>query len=203
MQVIDPKKRSNILKAAAELFATQPFHKVLLSEVAEAAGVGKGTLYIYFKDKNDLYLSVVYNGYSQLIDRLRQKVDENRNSALVNLEAAVGEIVTFAYQNPHVFELMRTMPWRKVTDSAKWSPKRSELKGVIEAIIRKGIQRGEFVDPHPELTARFIPNLVRSVMMEGTQYVDEHTLTAHILRFTRFALMAQRPKDIGLSHEYF
>ena len=202
MQVIDPKKRLNILKVAAELFATQPFHKVLLSDVAEAAGVGKGTLYIYFKDKNDLYLSVVYNGFSLLIDRLRQKVDENGNSALANLEAAVHEIVSFAYQNPHVFELMRTVPWRQVTDSAKWSPKRSELKGVIEAIIRQGVQQGEFVDPHPELTARFIPNLVRSVMMEGTQYVDAQTLTAHILRFTRFALTAEKPRDNGLIHEH-
>jgi len=45
MQVMDEKKRIKILSVAAEKFASQPFHKVLLSKVAEAAGVGKGTSY--------------------------------------------------------------------------------------------------------------------------------------------------------------
>ena len=57
MQRPDEQKRQLIIDTAARFFATQPFHKVRLDDVAAAAQVGKGTLYIYFKSKEDLYVS--------------------------------------------------------------------------------------------------------------------------------------------------
>lgn len=192
MQVLDPLKRLKILDVAAERFAAQPFHKVLLSDVAEAAGVGKGTLYTYFKNKDDLYLSVLYNGFSQLIDQLQQKVDQNQQGPLENLETVVREIVRFACQNPYLYELMRSVPWCQVTDNALWNGKRTELRALIEAILRRGIALGEFEDPHPELTARFIPHLVRSVMMDRELSSTPETISAHILRFACAALEPKR-----------
>jgi AcrR family transcriptional regulator len=189
MQVRDEQKRLKILAAAAELFAAHPFHKVLLSDVAEAAGVGKGTLYIYFKSKEDLYLSVLYSGFAQLVERMQRRLDQNQFGPMENLEAAIREIVQFAYQNPHMFELMRTVPWGEVVGDTQWRSKRTELKALLESIIRSGIASGEFIDPHPELSARFIPGLVRSVMMEGPQSIDPQTLTEHILHFARAALV--------------
>ena len=189
MQVLDEQKRSKILGAAAELFAAHPFHKVLLSDVAEAAGVGKGTLYIYFKNKEDLYLSVLYNGFAGLIERIRCRLDQCQLGPMENLEAAINEIVQFAYQNPHMFELMRNVPWREVIDSARWAAKRREFKALIESIIRRGIAGGQFSDPHPELTARFIPGMVRSVLVEGRGSIAPQTLAGHIVRLVRAALM--------------
>jgi AcrR family transcriptional regulator len=190
MQVLDEQKRLKIIAAAAELFAAQPFHKVLLSEVAEAAGVGKGTLYIYFKNKEDLYLSVLYSGFAQLVERMQHRLNQNQVGPMENLEAAIREMVQFAYQNPHMFELMRTVPWRSVIDNAQWDGKRNDLRALIESIIRSGVASGEFSDTYPELTARFIPGLVRSVLVEGPQKkIDAQTLTEHILRFVRAGLV--------------
>jgi AcrR family transcriptional regulator len=189
MQVLDEQKRLNILAAAAELFADNPFHKVLLSDVAEAAGVGKGTLYVYFQNKEDLYLSVLYSGFAQLVERMQRRLNQNQLGPMENLEAAIREMVQFAYQNPHMFELMRTVPWRSVIDNAQWDGKRNELRSIIESIIRSGIACGEFSDPRPELTARFIPGLVRSVLVEGSQSIDARTLTEHILGFVRAGLV--------------
>jgi AcrR family transcriptional regulator len=188
MQIPDEQKRLKILAVAAKLFASQPFHKVLLSDVAESAGVGKGTLYTYFKNKEDLYLSVLYCGFSRLVEKLRERIDENALSPGENLEATIREIVEFAYRNPYFFEVMRTVSGRGAIDPAQWDRKRRELKGLIEAIIRRGISLGEFADPHPELTARFIPGLARSVLIEGMAQVDQKTLTDQILRFVMAAL---------------
>ena len=171
MQVLDEQKRLKIITAAAELFAAQPFHKVLLSEVAEAAGVGKGTLYTYFKSKEDLYLSVLYSGFAELIERMQHRLNQKQLGPMENLEAAIREMVQFAYHNPHMFELTRTVPWRRMIDNAQWDNKRNELRTLIESIIRSGIACGEFIDPRPELTARFIPGLVnrkkRASMQQG------------------------------------
>jgi len=188
MQVMDEDKRLRILTAATERFASQPYHKVLLSDVAEAAGVGKGTLYIYFKSKDDLYLSVLSSGFSRLVDRLRNRMRTGAQRPAENLEMVIREIIHFAYQNPHMFELMRTISGRGVINHSSWGKKRMQLKSLIESIIRQGIRKGEFSDPHPQLTARFIPALVRSVMIEAAPIVDQQTLTAHILRFVKAAL---------------
>jgi AcrR family transcriptional regulator len=189
MQVADEQKRKRILATAAELFAAQPYHKVLLSDVAEAAGVGKGTLYIYFKSKDDLYLSVLYSGFDQLVAELQRRLDQGRSGPWENLETAVSEIVRFAFRNPYMFELMRTVRWSDVLGDDRWKSKRSELKALMESIIRHGIDCGELNDPHPELTARFIPGMIRSVLVEKPRSVDPQTLIDHILRFIRTVLI--------------
>jgi AcrR family transcriptional regulator len=192
MQVMDEKKRIKILSVAAEKFASQPFHKVLLSKVAEAAGVGKGTLYTYFKSKDDLYLSVLYSGFTRLLERLRNQMNESPRNSLGTLEMAIGQMVQFAYENPHLFELMRTSSLQETFSSSHWGGRRMELKSLLESIIRKGIRQGELTDAHPELTARFIPGLVRSVMIDAAPSVDRKTLTAHIFHFVKAALAKEK-----------
>jgi AcrR family transcriptional regulator len=193
MQVPDEQKQMKILAAAAELFSAQPFHKVLLSDVAAAAGVGKGTLYIYFKNKEDLYLSVLFNGFDQLVGRMQRRLGQSRFSPIENLEAAISEMVRFAYQNPHMFELMRTVPRPGMIDKAKWDGKREELRALIVSIIRRGIECGDFFDPYPELTARFIPGLVRSALIDKPHSIAPDTVTRHILRFVEAALLNRNP----------
>lgn len=191
MQVHDEEKRKNILSAAARMFATQPFHKVLLSDVAEAAGVGKGTLYTYFKNKEDLYFSVLQTGFADLVTRLRVRIDEESHGPLENLEEVIREVVGFAYRAPHHSEIMRTVSGSHAKAFAKWGAERRELKGLIESVIRRGVEQGVFEDPHPELTARFIPGCVRSVMVEGIGTVDAPILTDHVLRFVLSAIRAK------------
>jgi AcrR family transcriptional regulator len=192
MQVMDEQKRLRILAAATELFAAQPFHKVLLSEVAEAAGVGKGTLYVYFKNKDDLYLSVLSSGFMRLMEQLRHRMSEGTQGPVENLETVVREIVQFAYQNPHLFELMRTNTRRETRHRSQWVKKSMELRSIIESVILQGVRTGEFRDAHPKLTARFIPGLVRSVMIEAAPIADRATLTNHILWFVKAALTSKQ-----------
>ena len=188
MQVMDEKKRIKILEAAAKLFASQPFHKVLLSGVAEEAAVGKGTLYIYFKNKEDLFLSVLCNGLSRLSAHLRERMDEETNTPMGNLEMIVREIVGFAYEKPHLFEVMRMIPNWDSTNRTEWESRRKEFRHLIETIIRKGIDQGYFEDTHPQLTAKYIPGLVRSALLDGIETIDRHTLTNHILGFIKKAI---------------
>ena len=48
------KKREALLNTAFELFTTQGIHKTTINNIVEAAGVAKGTFYLYFKDKYDI-----------------------------------------------------------------------------------------------------------------------------------------------------
>src|ERR1700721_2745802 len=51
-------KRERILQAAIRVFAKKGFHATRVSEVAKAAGVADGTIYLYFKSKDELLVSL-------------------------------------------------------------------------------------------------------------------------------------------------
>jgi len=53
------ERRAAILRVAWQLFQGLPYQQIAMSEVAERAGVAKGTLYLYFKTKEELFLSIL------------------------------------------------------------------------------------------------------------------------------------------------
>lgn len=55
MDGIKDKRRKDIIDAALEVFGTYGFHKAKMGEIAERAGIGKGTIYEYFSSKKDLF----------------------------------------------------------------------------------------------------------------------------------------------------
>lgn len=52
------ERKAHIIQAAAEVFAEKGFSKTLVAEVASAADIGKGTIYEYFRSKDDLFFAV-------------------------------------------------------------------------------------------------------------------------------------------------
>src|SRR2546425_3150964 len=65
-----PGLREGILRAAETIFTRRDYHEVQMDDVAEACGVGKGTLYRYFPGKHALYFAVMFEG----IERLRAEL---------------------------------------------------------------------------------------------------------------------------------
>src|SRR5215207_8485134 len=63
------QQADKILGAAARLFATHRFHEARMEDIAAAAGVGKGTLYRYFKDKEELYLGLLARAAEDILAR--------------------------------------------------------------------------------------------------------------------------------------
>lgn len=214
MQRPDEKKRALITATAARLFATRPFHKVRLDDIAAEAKIGKGTLYIYFDSKEDLYFSLIYGGFAELVDRLREQLGAGeaaeepsangngngkstagrrgtpRLSARDALERIVAEMVRFTFQHPQLSELMRTVG-RVVGQSASdWAAKRTELQQLIEETIRRGVRAGELVDPYPELTALCVPGMVRSLMLFGPKGLKEADVVAQIMRLLEHGIAA-------------
>ncbi len=189
MQKLHDEKRHRILDAAAELFATRPFHKVLLDDVAVEATVGKGTLYTYFENKDSLYLAVIDSSFEKLVDQLRRCLEAGEAcSPKEALETTVREFVNYGFENPRLLDLLRAGPLPQAA-FARWSQKGQELTELVESILRRGIRLGQFSDPHPELTARFVPGLVRSALIDGVDRQDPQTVTRHILRFLQSSLL--------------
>src|SRR5687768_11869220 len=67
-------KRERILDAAERIFARHGFFAARVSEVAKEAGVADGTIYLYFKSKDDLLISVFENRMAHVNDQLRAAI---------------------------------------------------------------------------------------------------------------------------------
>lgn len=191
MQRPDDKKRLLILESAGKLFASRPFHKVTLDDIAAEAGVGKGTLYVYFPSKEELFSAIVREGFAQIVQQLRKRLEGPDVSAEDGLRHIVAELFRFAFAHPDYFELMRTAPGLIYKADPRWWEMFTSLTRLIEDMISAGVRSGEFVDPHPELTALLIPGLVRSLMLFGPAGLDEKTAFDHVMAFLRRGLAAR------------
>ncbi len=67
-------KRRHILEAAVEVFANAGFHKSRVSDVARAANVADGTIYLYFKSKDEILLSIFEEAMAEMIEAVEEKL---------------------------------------------------------------------------------------------------------------------------------
>ncbi|WP_247658581.1 TetR/AcrR family transcriptional regulator [Aquabacter sp. L1I39] len=68
----DPEKRRQILNGARQVFFERGFDAASMGDIARAAGVSKGTLYVYFEDKVDLFASLVSHECDETAERTFQ-----------------------------------------------------------------------------------------------------------------------------------
>ena len=71
MRTKEQHTREKIINCALRIFAKEGFFKTTVDDIAQAAGLAKGTLYLYFKDKASLYVSVIEEHFKTGIDYLR------------------------------------------------------------------------------------------------------------------------------------
>src|SRR3954465_11669142 len=75
-----PGKRERILEAAVKVFAAEGFYNAKVAQIAEQAGVADGTIYLYFKSKDDLLISLFEDRMEGINANLRNALEKCRDS---------------------------------------------------------------------------------------------------------------------------
>lgn len=99
------RRQHEILDMAARVFAERGYSGTDLQVVADALELGKGTIYRYFRDKQNLFLAAVDRG----MHKLREHVDawaEKSDDALEQLPLAIYGYFDFFDTHPHIVELL-------------------------------------------------------------------------------------------------
>jgi len=159
-------RREQIMQAVEKLFTSRRFHEITLDDVAQAARVGKGTIYRYFQDKDDLFFQTVTSGVDDLCDLLRREVPE-KNPFVEQLIKACGQISGFFKRRRQLFQMMQAeedrMHWFKGTIRDRWMEKRRNLVAAVADIIRKGVSEGKVrTDIPAEVLANFFLGMLRT-----------------------------------------
>lgn len=70
------QKQTSLLNTAYELFTTKGVNKTSIAEISKAAGIAKGTFYLYFKDKYDIRNKLISHESSKLFGKAKTALDE-------------------------------------------------------------------------------------------------------------------------------
>lgn len=182
MQRPDESKRTQILERAASLFAAKPYHEVRLEDIAAESRIGKGTIYVYFASKEDLYRTLVSEGLARVVEAVRGELTDERRDVWLRLSGIARELLTFGLRFPDLFRVMRD---GSVLPDDGLASLRRQLGELVAETIRRGNAHGECDDPHPELSAQYFVSFVRSALLWAPASIDAATLQEHLMRLFR------------------
>jgi AcrR family transcriptional regulator len=179
------ERRKQVIEEAARLFSSKRFDEVLMDDIAQQAGVGKGTIYTYFADKEELYFAVVFEGISQLNEKLQQKVNGQRDPEK-KLRRMVHHIVSFFNQNRFFFRLMSIEDGKseggKGENRKRWLEERRSQLEAIEGVLNDGVDDGVFAVGNARLEAAILRDMVRSAMIHSDGDISGDEMTDTIMR---------------------
>jgi AcrR family transcriptional regulator len=143
-----PARREAILTAALEEFSAQGFSATRLDDVAKRAGVAKGTIYLYFRDKDALFEELIRSILSPVVGALELALRDQRPVR----EIAESAIEIFVRE---VYGTRRKDVIRLVLTEGSRFPQLAEfyhrevlarLFGAMQALLRRAAERGELRD---------------------------------------------------------
>lgn len=114
--------RERILQAATEMFIEEGFEKTSIRNIAERIEYSPATIYLYFKDKNELFYDIHNRCFEQFFERLSQARHVAHPMERIRL---MGDIfLAFAHENPEFYDLMFIMraPLEAIGPTETWRP---------------------------------------------------------------------------------
>ncbi|HXW83050.1 MAG TPA: TetR/AcrR family transcriptional regulator [Candidatus Binataceae bacterium] len=158
-------KRARIIDAALHLFAHEPYQAVTMDRVAEAADVAKGTLYLYFQSKEDLYLGILTDCLESLSRIFFASVNPDAN-AKHRLRQAITTTFDFHARRPDLLRLIATEEPRLAEARNRliedW---RDRGRQYYTDLIEQGIRSGEFRNIDPRLATHAIIGGFRQILL--------------------------------------
>ena len=175
------KRRHEIFHQVVNIFLKKGFQETSMREIAEAAGLGKSTLYDYFKTKDEI---LVYFFEDQLNDLTEeaQKIAMQNKSADKRLRQIMQMHLEFLQANKNLFMKLSLEAQRLKLESQKQiQEKRHAYQDLIRALIDEGIREGAFRKVDSLLAARILitsmaPAVFTSRPSSASQEVVKETL---------------------------
>lgn len=137
-------KEERILEAALPLFAKFGIQKTTVDEIASAAQVGKGTIYLYFKSKQEIFVALARRETSGLFQLVRSAVRREK-TATDQLRAFLRTRIQAVDDLIILYNLSREMLVESKADILFIDREFHDIeRSIIEDIIEGGVESGEF-----------------------------------------------------------
>jgi AcrR family transcriptional regulator len=185
------ERREKILDAAENLIAKQGFQSMIMDQVASQADVAKGTLYLYFKNKDTLCAAVNARIHKKLNENIKEQIEMHSTGSekIVAFETA---IIGFSLQNPQKWKAGTELYHMKledlndpnVLDSLKEANKTVQMlanayrQGINEETIRNDVDPiTSAIYNRMALNNAFTPTSEQKMLLEMNNINQEHYLS--------------------------
>ena len=177
--------RREILDAASQLFVEEGYQRVTMRRIAERIEYSPTTIYLYFKDKNELLAAVCEETFSQLatkLERLRKSV----STPLGYLREALRTYVDFGLANRAQYTVTLMSP-NSGPKGASFEPAiGSRAFETLRQSVRACVEHGDFQTPDIDMTAQALWASVHGITsllitMPGFPFVPKPALVDHAI----------------------
>ncbi|WP_308423031.1 TetR/AcrR family transcriptional regulator [Paenibacillus marchantiophytorum] len=183
-----PDKYYAILEGALKVFAENGFHKSQVSRIAKEAGVADGTIYLYFKKKEDILTSLFQEKLGELVEKFNQGVGEHMSARAALMKVCE---IHFSELENNIHLAYLTQIELRQSDMLLRQEIGLALKRyiiLIENILERGKREGSF---RPDFDVK----LVRLLIFGG---MDE-VVTSWLISGQKYSLTAQ----VGPTIDFF
>lgn len=173
--------RQRLYEAAVTLIAEQGFSATTVDEIAERAGVAKGTVYYNFASKSVLFEEMLQHGVNLLTDSLREAAERTAaagGGSVAALDAMVRAGLVFIDRYPAFTQLYVAELWRT---NRTWQSTlrlvRRQAVAVVEEVLRQGVAAGELSEEiDVPLTAAALVGMVLVAALDWQAFQPERSL---------------------------
>ncbi len=188
-------KRDLILDAMQELMSTSSAQTISVSEIAQKAGIGKGSIYYYFNSKNDIIEAVIERSYSRVLDKGQALAASQDMGAFEKMEIIYQACLDSS------LELKRQEALNTFNEQQQSALIHQKFSGIIIArlepiladIICQGIQEGKMRCDYPAETARIILTILTVTLDNNLAPISQEQITQVLAGFT---WMLEKSQDI-------
>ena len=163
----DPEKRKRLLHAAVQTFGRRGFHEAKIAEIAAEAGVAVGTVYLYFRNKEDLLGCVFDETMDEVLAEARA-IRGAEGTASDKLKRLVGRHLSFIGQDRDLASVFQIELRRSARLVERFSrSKLSEYFRLLDGVLKEGIAAGELrADLEPRVAVRILFGAADEILSE-------------------------------------
>ena len=185
-------RRAEILRVARDVFLRKGYTATSMDEVAEAAGLSVGTLYLYFRNKPTLYMSLLEVALEKQEKAVRGVVSKGRTASqrIIRLADAY---VDFFLREPEYFQALIFLQHGdlRIPESEdlarKLAERRTSILGLLVGLIQIGIDNGELRRVDPTDTALLLYGLWNGIIGLTLRRDAINLERKRLRKFVRFA----------------
>ena len=161
---MEQAKKDCILLEASRAFSRFGFKKTSVDEIARAAGVAKGTIYLAAESKEDLFYQALHREVRQWVAEVSRLIDPRKPA-----DELLGQMAIFGFEKLEQSPLVRDLLSGKTKELLPlWTDRFDELRSLgrqnVVEVLRLGIKQGQF---RPDLDVERIATVLQDMQIAG------------------------------------
>lgn len=134
--------KEKIMQSAMENFAKNGFDRTRMEDIATAAGLAKGTLYLYFKNKEDLFYAICDHNLEELRNQLSSRLFNRKENIMLDVERFYDEYRKGSLGSDTIWFEMIALSTRSPKLRKILAENQSKVYQVVKEFLKTQIERG-------------------------------------------------------------